>query len=49
MAARPFASLRVTAVPKTTQYSVTVQFGDCDPAGIVFYPNFQRWMDEASL
>jgi 4-hydroxybenzoyl-CoA thioesterase len=28
---------------------VTVQFGDCDPAGIVFYPNFQRWMDEASL
>ena len=34
---------------KTTQYRVTVQFGDCDPAGIVFYPNFQRWMDEASL
>jgi 4-hydroxybenzoyl-CoA thioesterase len=34
---------------KTTTYRVTVQFGDCDPAGIVFYPNFQRWMDESSL
>ena len=34
---------------RTTTYRVTVQFGDCDPAGIVFYPNFQRWMDEASL
>ena len=26
----------------------TVQWGDCDPMGIVFYPNFYRWMDEAS-
>ena len=34
---------------KTTQFRVTIQFGDCDPAGIVFYPNFQRWMDSASL
>ena len=25
---------------KTTLHRVTVQFGDCDPAGIVFYPNF---------
>lgn len=24
-----------------------VQFGDCDPAGIVFYPNFYRWFDHA--
>jgi len=31
----------------TTQF--TVEFGDCDPAGIVFYPNFLRWMDAASL
>lgn len=23
----------------------TVSFGDCDPAGIVFYPNYFRWMD----
>ena len=26
-----------------------MQFGDCDPAGIVFFPNFSRWMDAASL
>ena len=35
--------------PRTTTYSVPVQFGDCDPAGIVFFPNFSRWMDAASL
>lgn len=34
---------------KTFVYPVNVQFGDCDPAGIVFFPNFSRWMDEASL
>jgi 4-hydroxybenzoyl-CoA thioesterase len=26
----------------------TVEFGDCDPAQIVFYPNFFRFMDAAS-
>lgn len=26
----------------------TVQFGDTDMAGIVFYPNFYRWMDMAT-
>lgn len=36
-------------MPRTTQYTVTVTFGDCDPAGIVFFPNFSRWMDSASL
>ena len=36
-------------MPRVHIYSVTVQFGDCDPAGIVFFPNFSRWMDEASL
>ena len=30
----------------TTEF--TVEFGDCDPAGIVFYPNFFRWMDAAT-
>ena len=30
------------------RYEVAVEFGDCDPAGIVFYPNFFRWMDAAS-
>ena len=34
---------------KSNVYPVAVQFGDCDPAGIVFFPNFSRWMDEASL
>jgi 4-hydroxybenzoyl-CoA thioesterase len=33
---------------RTTVYPITVHFGDCDPAGIVFYPNFLRWMDAAS-
>ena len=36
-------------MPRTTTYSVDVAFGDCDPAGIVFFPNFLRWMDTASL
>jgi 4-hydroxybenzoyl-CoA thioesterase len=36
-------------MPRTTVYSVYVTFGDCDPAGIVFFPNFSRWMDSASL
>jgi 4-hydroxybenzoyl-CoA thioesterase len=27
----------------------TVEFGDCDPAQIVFYPNYFCWMDAAAL
>ncbi|MEO8345238.1 MAG: acyl-CoA thioesterase [Betaproteobacteria bacterium] len=34
---------------KTHVTSFTVEFGDCDPAGIVFYPNYLRWIDAASL
>ncbi|NBQ86435.1 MAG: acyl-CoA thioesterase [Betaproteobacteria bacterium] len=34
---------------KTTVWEVDVLFGDCDPAGIVFFPNFSKWMDAASL
>ena len=30
-------------------YEVNVIFGDCDPAGIVFFPNFVKWMDASSL
>lgn len=33
----------------THVHTVQVHFGDCDPAGIVFFPNFSRWMDQASL
>ncbi len=34
---------------RSSVFPVQVQFGDCDPAGIVFFPNFSRWMDAASL
>ena len=34
---------------KTLIYEVEVMFGDCDPAGIVFFPNFCKWMDASSL
>jgi len=33
---------------KTVIYSVRVEFGDCDPARIVWFPNFFRWIDHAS-
>ena len=33
---------------KTVVYTVRVEFGDCDPAGIVWFPNFFRWIDAAS-
>lgn len=33
---------------KTTCFEVPVMFGDCDPAGIVFFPNFLKWMDASS-
>jgi 4-hydroxybenzoyl-CoA thioesterase len=29
-------------------YSFKVRWGDTDAAGIVFYPNFYKWMDEAT-
>ncbi len=38
-----------SAPPRSHRFHVQVCFGDCDPAGIVFYPNFQRWMDASSL
>lgn len=27
---------------------LTIQFGDCDPAGIVYYPNYFRFFDNAT-
>lgn len=33
---------------KETVYPVHVEFGDCDPARIVWFPNFFRWIDAAS-
>ena len=32
----------------TVEYHLKVRFGDTDAAGIVFYPNFYKWMDEAT-
>lgn len=37
-----------SAPGRTTVYRVAVEFGDCDPAGIVWFPNFFRWFDAAS-
>jgi len=34
---------------KVHVHKVDVCFGDCDPAGIVFFPNFSKWMDQSSL
>lgn len=34
---------------KTTTMRVDIRFGDCDPAGIVYFPRYHRWMDAASL
>lgn len=28
--------------------SIDVGFGDCDPGGIVYYPNFFRWFDAST-
>jgi 4-hydroxybenzoyl-CoA thioesterase len=31
-----------------SRLSRTVTWGDCDPAGIIFYPTYYHWMDAAS-
>jgi 4-hydroxybenzoyl-CoA thioesterase len=28
---------------------IQVEFGDCDPADIVFYPNYFRWFDQCTV
>src|SRR4051812_14881098 len=30
---------------QTVDYEFQIEWGDCDPAGIVFYPNYFRWFD----
>jgi len=32
----------------THVHPVLVGFGDCDPGGIVYYPNFFRWFDAST-
>lgn len=36
------------ATPRTVTYVQRVEFGHCDPARIVWFPNFFRWIDAAS-
>jgi 4-hydroxybenzoyl-CoA thioesterase len=38
----------VAAVGGCLSHRIQVGWGDCDPAGIVFYPRFSAWMDNAS-
>ena len=33
--------------PVVGSFACQVQWGDCDPAGIIFYPTYFRWMDSA--
>jgi len=35
-------------VSLVSTHEVTVEWGDCDPAGIVYYPAYFRWCDQAS-
>jgi 4-hydroxybenzoyl-CoA thioesterase len=35
-------------MPLSSRYEVTVEWGDCDPAGIVYYPSYFRWCDQAT-
>jgi YbgC/YbaW family acyl-CoA thioester hydrolase len=38
-----------SAFPSITgRFACEVQWGDCDPAGIIFYPTYFRWFDAAS-
>lgn len=35
-------------MPVTKIYPIKVEFGDCDPAQIAYFPNFFRWYDASS-
>jgi 4-hydroxybenzoyl-CoA thioesterase len=32
----------------TSHHEIMVEWGDCDPAGIVYYPSYFRWFDQAT-
>ena len=36
---------RLADAPPDFVLEVPISFGHCDPAGIVFYPNYYRWFD----
>ena len=33
----------------TNERLIRVQWGDCDPAGIVFYPRYFEWLDASTI
>jgi 4-hydroxybenzoyl-CoA thioesterase len=35
-------------MPLSSRHEVTVEWGDCDPAGIVYYPAYFRWCDQST-
>jgi 4-hydroxybenzoyl-CoA thioesterase len=35
-------------MPLTNTHEITVEWGDCDPAGIVYYPSYFKWFDQAT-
>lgn len=44
----PSSAAEATIVPFLSRHEVTVEWGDCDPAGIVYYPVYFRWIDQAT-
>jgi 4-hydroxybenzoyl-CoA thioesterase len=42
------ATARTDPMTLSHRHRVHVEFGDCDPAQIVHFPNYFRWMDAAS-
>ena len=35
-------------MPLSSRHEVMVEWGDCDPAGIVYYPAYFKWSDQAT-
>jgi 4-hydroxybenzoyl-CoA thioesterase len=46
-AARPIQPEREGMI--TNERRVRVQWGDCDPAGIVYYPRYFEWIDASTI
>ena len=38
----------LTADGLVVRHAVTVEWGDCDPAGIIYYPTYFKWWDQGS-
>ena len=35
-------------MPHCNQFEIRANWGDCDAAGLIFYPNYFRWFDECT-